>query len=500
MSLAVDLGIGQQMGHLARSCLLARRLGVAAGLSDRQCDQLYVVTLLGWVGCIADSRDAAAWFGDDIDYRAGVYDLDMRPLPFLGYLLQRAGRGEPVHRRAGRAGLLVATGARGVQDSLRAHCQVTEQVAQRLGMDAEVCMALRQVFARWDGQGLPRRVRGEDLSVLIRLWHVADVAEVHHARGGVAAAVDVVTARRGTQFDPALADCFCEHARELLEPLSEELDTTWTDLVAAEPGAAHQLTEDELDHALATVGDWVDLKSPYFTGHSGAVAGLAADAAAHLGLDADDVRLVRRAGLVHGLGRIGVPNTIWDKPTPLTSVETERLRLHTYYTERMLAGSPQLAAIGAVAGAAHERLDGSGYHRGRSGVELPLTARVLAAAECYRTSVEERPHRSAATGAQAAARLEGEAASGRLDPQAVDAVLTTAGHGTSRPVAGPAGLTSREVEVLRLLARGLTNRQVGRALGISPKTAGNHVEHIYTKVGVGTRAAATLFAMEHGLV
>lgn len=499
MSLAVDLGIGQPMGHVARSCLLAQRLGAVVGLPDDQRRHLFHVTLMGWLGCIADSHDAAAWFGDDIDYRAGVYDVDLRPLPFLGYLLRRVAPEEPALRRVSRGAQLVATGARAVQDSLRAHCQVTEQVARRLALPEEVCLALRQVFARWDGQGLPRKLRGEELAMTIRLWQIADVAEVHHGRGGVPAAVAVVRGRRGTQFDPSLADVFCARAADLFAEVTDDPDTNWDDVVAAEPGLAHQLTEDELDNALEAVADWVDLKSPYFTGHCGAVAQLAAGSAKHLGLGEENVRLIRRAGLLHGLGRIGVPNTIWDKTAPLTVVELERIRLHSYYTERMLAGPQPLAAIGAIAGAAHERLDGSGYHRGRSAAELPTPARILAAAECYQTSIEDRPHRPAARPATAAENLRGQAAAGRLDPTAVSAVLTTAGQRPSRPPTWTAGLTAREVEVLALLAKGCTNRQIGRALGISPKTAGNHIEHIYTKAGVGTRAAATLFAMEHGL-
>ncbi|HEX2177317.1 MAG TPA: hypothetical protein VHG70_15540, partial [Nocardioidaceae bacterium] len=159
LSLAVDLGLGQPMEHVTRSCLLARGLGRRVGLDVDELASLYYVTLLGWVGCIADSRDAAAWFGDDIAYRAGVYDLDMKPLPFLGYLLRHAGGGGSTPRKVGIGAAVVATGARGVQDSLRGHCQVTGQIARRLGLGPEVCEPLQQVFARWDGKGLPRGLR-----------------------------------------------------------------------------------------------------------------------------------------------------------------------------------------------------------------------------------------------------------------------------------------------------------------------------------------------------
>jgi HD-GYP domain-containing protein (c-di-GMP phosphodiesterase class II) len=194
-----------------------------------------------------------------------------------------------------------------------------------------------------------------------------------------------------------------------------------------------------------------------------------------------------------------VSNAIWDKAGPLTATEAERLRMHSYYTERMLTRPEALASIGQLAAMAHERLDGSGYHRGLGAQGLPRAARVLAAAGAFRRKVEPRPHREALAPAQAVELLAGEAAAGRLDPQAVDAVLAAAQQPRPERQA-PAGLTPRELEVLALLARGPTNRQIADRLHISPKTVSNHVERIYAKAGVSTRAAATLFAMEHGLV
>lgn len=496
LSLAVDLGLGQPMGHVARSCVVARRLAARSGLPEQQHSVLFHVTLLGWVGCIADSHEAAAWFGDDIIYRGGVYDLDMRPLPFLGYLLRHVD-GETAAIRVGRRTALVATGARGVQDSLRAHCQVTAQVARRLGLDAGVQDALLQVFARWDGKGLPKGVGGSDVALPIRMWQLADVAEVHHRRGGVDAAVAVAMARRGTAFDPELVDTLCVRPHELFEGLDD--DFGWEALAATEPSPAAPLTEDQLDRALEAMADWVDLKSPWFGGHSRAVADLAAAAATHMGMEDDEVRTVRRAGLVHALGRTGVPNSIWDKPTALTATEGERLRMHSYYTERMLTGPAALAAIGQVAACVNERLDGSGYHRGLTAVSLSQSARVLAAAAAFRRKVETRPHRDALTPQQAARFLTEEVAAGRLDHQAVDAVLAIARMPRPATPMAPAGLTPREVEVLALLARGPTNRQIAARLSISPKTVSNHVERIYAKTGVTTRAAASFFAMEHGL-
>ncbi|HET7326198.1 MAG TPA: HD domain-containing phosphohydrolase [Nocardioidaceae bacterium] len=498
MSLAVDLGLGQPMGHVARSCVIASRLGDRMGLSQAERAALFYVTLLGWVGCIADSHESAAWFGDDIAYRADVYDLDMKPLPFLGYLLRRAGAGQPATHRVGKQAMILATGARGVQDSLRAHCQVTTTVARRLGLGSDVTEPLQQIYARWDGKGLPRGVGGEGITLLVRLWHVADVGEVHERRGGVTAAVDVARARSGGQFDPAVVDAFCAGADELFDDLADT--TAWQDMVGAEPSLQPAMSEPELDSALEAVADWVDTKSPCFGGHSRGVAELAAAAARRVGMEDREVRVVRRAGLGHDLGRTGVSNNIWDKPGALTDSESERVRLHSYYTERMLARPEALAEVGRIAAMAHERLDGSGYHRGLSATGIPMAGRLLAAADTYHTKLEPRPHREALPADDAAKLLHEEAKAGRLDPVAVDAVLACAGHRAGRPATGPAGLTPREVQVLALLARGASNRQIARELRIAPKTAGNHIERIYVKTGVTSRAAATLFAFEHGLL
>jgi HD-GYP domain-containing protein (c-di-GMP phosphodiesterase class II) len=202
---------------------------------------------------------------------------------------------------------------------------------------------------------------------------------------------------------------------------------------------------------------------------------------------------------LHDLGRTGVPNSIWDKPGPLTETEWEQVRLHPYHSERILSRSSALAPLAPLAGMHHERQDGSGYHRQATAATIPNGARLLAAADAYQAMTQERAHRPALTPEAAAEQLSFEAARGRLDAEAVRAVLETVGHPPPR-LTWPAGLSDREVEVLRLVARGHSNREIGRLLWISPKTAGHHVQHIYAKIGVSTRAAAAMFAMEHDLI
>ncbi|WP_141281879.1 HD domain-containing phosphohydrolase [Pseudonocardia hydrocarbonoxydans] len=497
LSLAADLGLGQPMEHLARSCLIATRFAGRIGLTGDDVATTYSLALLAWVGCTADSHETAARFGDDITLRAGVYDVEIGSPPMLRYLVRRAGSGGSALHRARVAAGLVATRGRVVEDSLVAHCQVTGRLAARLGMPDRLCRCLGQTFARWDGRGSPAGLGGEEIDVATRIVHLADVVEVHHRTGGVEAALATARRRRGSSLDPAVVDAFVRHGRELLDGLPAE--SSWPELLSAD-ASPRPLSGSSLDAGLEAVADFVDLKSPWFAGRSRGVADLAAAAARRTGLPADEVAVVRRAGLLHGLGRSGVPNTIWDKPGPLTDVERERVQLHPYYTDRMLRRVPALGPAAAVAAMTHERLDGSGYHRGLTATSIPAAARVLGAADAYHAMVEDRPHRAALTPSAAAEALRGEARAGRLDPAAVEAVLGSAGHHTRRPAPGPAGLTAREVQVLELLARAASTRRIGRELGISPKTAGNHIERIYAKIGAGTRAGAALFAMQHGLL
>ena len=281
-----------------------------------------------------------------------------------------------------------------------------------------------------------------------------------------------------------MVEAFTDCARELLDGLAEE--SSWDAVIAAEPGLAKALAGDRLDAALEAVADFGDLKSPWFTGHSRGVARLAAAAAQEAGLPADAVTELRRAALVHDLGRTGVPNTIWDKPGPLTDAERERVRLHPYYTERMLARPEALARLGAIAAGHHERLDGSGYHRSLPGSALSPSARILAAADVYHAMTEARPHREALAADAAAAELRGEVRAGRIDADAAEDVLgrrRSPARRALRERARPAGLTARELEVLLLVARGASSRDVARQLVIAEKTARNHIEHIYTKLG-----------------
>jgi HD-GYP domain-containing protein (c-di-GMP phosphodiesterase class II) len=495
MSLATDLGLGQPMEHVLRSCVLGLRIAEDLQLDESERAVVYYVALLAWLGCHADAHEQSARFGDDIQLRADRHFAESVGTRFV---LSHVGRGEPALRRAGRLGSLLVSGREALAAMETTHCMVAGLFAMRLGLGTEVRDGLQHVFERWDGKGTPAGIAGEQISLSARIVVIADIVETFRRRGGIAAAVDVARRRAGGQFDPGLAAHFCDNAEALLGGLDET--TGWDAAIAAEPVLAERLSGVELDAALAAIADFVDLKSPYTLGHSRAVAELAGDAGRVLGLPAADVDTLVRAGLVHDLGRLGVSNAIWEKPGPLGAGEWERIRMHPYLTERILCQSPALSSLGAIAVQHHERLDGSGYPRGLRGNAISTLARILAVADAYRTMREPRPHRDALPADEAAVRLRVDAEAGRLDPDGVEAVLTAAGHRASRRHSRPAGLSPREIEILRLVARGLSSREIADALVLSTKTVRNHTEHIYAKIGAGNRVAASLFAVQNGLL
>ena len=497
-SLATDLGLGQPVEHVLRAWVIAARVGERLGLDGDKRRSLYYIVTLAWVGCVADTPVVAALFGDDIAFRSAGMNVDRVGFPMLGLALRHAGAGSPALHRVRIGASLVATRGAAIERGILSHCLSTAQMAERLGLGSEVCDPLQQVFTRWDGKGVPSGVAGEVIAPPVRLFHLADSVEVFHRAGGVDSAVEVARSRRGTQFDPGVVDAFCRSADEVLADLEAVGD--WTGLIDGEPHLQKRLTGDELDAALEAIADFTDLRSPSRAGHSRAVAGLSARAAELRGLPKNEVTTLRRAGLLHDLGMHGLPASILDKPGPLTASETERMRMHSYYTERMLARPPALARIGAVASLANERLDGSGYHRGLSGAAIPVAGRILAAADAFQAMSEPRPYRPALTAKAVTDALHADVRAGRLAGDAVDAVLAAAGQRRAKRRAGPAGLTAREVEVLILIARGASNKQVARALGITAKTAGTHIERIYAKIGAQTRSTATLFAMQQGLL
>ncbi|MDX6629082.1 MAG: hypothetical protein QOH00_1328 [Gaiellales bacterium] len=412
--------------------------------------------------------------------------------------MRRLGSGNPPLHRF-RVGLEFAlSGRKEVDDMMAHHAAIARSLGDQLGLPCDVAEALGGAYEQWDGRGWPKGLAGEAVPLAARLAQLGEYVEVAHRVGGVEAAKSLARKRSGKQFDPALAALVCAEGDMLLSGLDSV--GTWDAVIEAEPALAVVLSGEQFDAALLAIANFVDLKSPYTLGHAHAVADLAAEAGAQLGLPDEALRTLRRAGLVHDLGRLGISNSIWDKRGPLGAGELERVRMHPYLTERMLHQSEALAPLGAIAVQHRERLDGSGYPRGLVGAAISQPARILGAADAYQAMREPRPYRPPRSADEAAAELRADVRAGRLDAESVDVVLGAAGHRVLRRREGPAGLTPREVEVLQLLARGLPNKAIAERLVITPKTVANHVEHIYLKIGASNRARASLFAMQHGLL
>jgi HD-GYP domain-containing protein (c-di-GMP phosphodiesterase class II) len=497
LSLGIDLGFGQPMEHVLKQCLIALRLAERIGLDDEARAVVYYTALLVNVGCHADAHEQAKWFGDDIALKSTKYDHEPGLRAAVAGMRMIGAGNPPLHRF--RVGLEFAlSGRREVDDMISHHARMARALGEQLELPDAVLDALGAAYEQWDGRGWPGELKGDDVPIAARLAQLAEFVEVAHRVGGVDAARALSAKRAGKQFDPALAALMGAEADMLLAGIDSV--GTWDAVIDAEPALAVVLSDERFDAALLAIASFVDLKSPYTLGHARAVSDLAAAAGRRLGSTEAEARTLRRAGLVHDLGRLGVSNSIWDKPGPLGAGEWERVRIHPYLTERMLRQSAGMAPLGQIAVQHRERLDGSGYPRGLTGAAISRPARILAAADAYQAMREPRPYRPPRPPDEAAAELRAEVKAGRLDADAVEAVLGAAGHRVARRRGGPAGLTPREVEVLRLLARGLSTREIAARLVIAPKTAGNHIEHIYAKIDASTRASASLFAMRHGLL
>jgi len=495
LSLAIDLGLGQPMDHMLRSAVMGTRLAERLGLSERERATVFYTGLVMWIGCHADSHEYARWFGDDIAARHDSHFVDWSGAPFRRFLVSNLGRGSTLPKRAQLAAKLFLDARGNLGALMRSHCVSAALLAEEIGLGEDVCEALPFAYERWDGSGLPAGAAGSQIPVTMRVAQLADIAEVNHRAYGASAAIAEVRRRSGKQFDPDIVKVFSGAADGLLR----QNEDAWATAAGLAPDPGETLSGPALDRLLCAMGDFVDLKCPFTLGHSRAVAELAENAGKCAGLPQDEIDILRRAGYVHDLGRIGVSNRVWEKRTGLTHAERERVHLHPYLTGRILARVGGLKAVREVAVNHHERLDGSGYPNGLRGDDLSVRERLLAAAESYRGSVEPRPYRDALDATAAARELRREAACGRLDGDAVEAVLEAAGHQPARRAARPAGLTRREAEVLLHVAQGLSNREIASALWISEKTVRNHVEHIYAKIGVSNRIGASLYATRHGL-
>lgn len=494
LSLASDLGHGSPPEHQLRVGVLAARLAAELRLTRDEQRDSFDAAVLRWLGCTATAQPLSAWMGDEVEAhrRAARFAGPMDP---LREILRHAGAGLPLPARlevlasAMRAGPAVVFGSA---------CEASTHLAGRLGYGPGVVAALGVAFERFDGRGWPGRLRADAIPVAAQIAMITEDLTMLAEFGDHASAVQEIGRRAGKHYDPAVVAVLARVAAQTAAEL--EGTDAWVLAGSCDPAPERRVPADRVTETLLAVADFVDIKVPGMAGHSRAVAELAAGAAATLGATGAAVHDLRHAALLHDLGRVTVSNAVWNQPGKLSSRDRERVRLCPYHVERFCARSPWLAPMGVLGAQFQERLDGSGYHRGLAGGALSRQARIMAAADSYRAMQEERAHRPASTPAQAATTLRAEARAGRLDPDVVEAVIAAAGQRARARKAYPAGLTAREVQVLGLLAQGLPNKQIAATLVVSARTVSHHVEHIYDKIGVATRAGATLFALRNDLV
>jgi len=504
LAYATDLATGHSRDFALRSCVVAMRFAEIARLDEHTRRAVYHQALLRFIGCNADTHLLAEAWGDEITLRRELHHIDMGNRAEFVEIFVRAikrkfpGASPEELEEAVQRGLAAAPQVN--VPILSGHCEVAQRIAERIGLPPEIRENLGQIYERWDGKGLPRGLSGNAVKFPVRLVTLAQEAVALNDHHGFAAAKEMIAKRAGGGYEPELADLFLANTDKLLAGLDGPVDRET--ILALEPAPHSMLDPAGCDEACLAIADMVDMRMPFTFGHSRAVAALADAAAKHMGLPASDIRDVRWAAYTHDIGELAIPVSTWMRAGALTERETDAAHLHPYHGERALASlGGDGKAIAGLVQRHHERLDGSGYHRNSRAPDLSPAARILAAAEAFQTAREARAHRAAMSDAAAAAKLRAAVKEGKLCPDAVEAVLTVAGQPARRAAAGGlAGLTPREIEVLRLIAAGHTAKEAARHLDISPKTADNHIQSLYSKIGVSTRAGAALYALERGLV
>jgi HD-GYP domain-containing protein (c-di-GMP phosphodiesterase class II) len=504
LAYASDLATGHSRDFALKSCVMAMRIAKLAGLDPKVSRDAYHLALLRYVGCNADTHVLSGLFGDEIALRRDLVGLDMGNRAELGKVFTRAFQrlyfdlDPAAQEKAVAEGLGQALAV--ARPVLTAHCEVARRIGERLGLSEEISRNLAQIYERWDGKGLPNGLSGEQVLPAVRVVTLAQDAIALSDELGPAEMARIVASRGDGPYEAALAGLVAAHAAALVEGIGATVERE--EILGLEPQPHVVMDEAAAEEAFLAIADMIDMRMPFTLGHSRAVSELAAAAGREAGLPEADVRALRWAGLVHDIGELIVPVSTWMRVGPLSARERDAAHLHPYYGERALAAfGPGGNAMAALVLRHHERLDGSGYHRKVTGADLSPAARILAAAEAFQSAREERPHRHAATPEAAAARLRAAVRDGQQCAEASEAVLKAAGQPSRR--AAPrvlAGMTPREIEVLRLVAAGLTAKEVGRRLDLSPKTVDHHIQSIYGKIGVATRAAAALYAVEHGLL
>lgn len=509
-SMASDLGVGLHAGHGVRSCYIGMRLAEAMDLPPEQRVHLYYSELLKDAGCTAyTSQLASFWMADELATKRDLlfFRNAQNPIDVFSWMLQYVAKGEPFPTRVARMKDFLVNGRAFTREGFEDTCQMAKRIARRLAMPEPVQDALLQIFEQWDGKGAPNGTQGEAIPIISRIVLTTSFLEVFHRMAGREAAEKLAKDKRGKAFDPMVVDAFLSLSDDEQFWTSLEDERVWDTVLSLEPDSSsyRYISEEQLDNVTLALADYADMKAPHLSGRSRRVADLAQGVARSMALPEPEVTNIRRAALVHDIGIVAVPSFVLNKAQDQrTEAEREQARLHPYHSERILSRVPALEPIIPAVSSHHERIDGTGYHRGLIRDQVPQGARIIAVTDRFDELTHDSPYHSAMEPEKALDMMSGDVGEG-LWPAAFQALVDVLG-GPARPLAKtrqepwPAGLTDREVEVLRLAAKGLSRRQIGDLLTVTEGTVRSHLEHIYAKIDVSTRATASLFAMENGLL
>jgi putative nucleotidyltransferase with HDIG domain len=398
LSFALDLTEGQPMGHSLRTCLIGMELASRVSLTLPESRDLYYALLMKDVGCSSNSARIFELFGgDDRSAQHALRLVDwgnyFRAMQFSVALVAP---GASWFERACRVASLARKGSSLATELVETRSHRGAEIVRSLGFGHPVADAVRCADEHWDGSGHPRGMSGAEIPILARIIGLAQVLEVYAMVDGPAAALKVAHDRCRHWFDPNLVDACTGLEPLLAEGAAMEEEALSRAVRDREPGGAALLagvgTLDRIAYGFAEI---VDAKSPYTASHSLRVTQLALRIAERMGHDAHALADLKRAALLHDIGKLSVPNSILDKPAPLSADEWDIVRLHPYYTQRILEQIRGLEGLAFVAASHHERLDGRGYFRGLRGDQIPMGAQLLATADIYDALSAPRPYRPA---------------------------------------------------------------------------------------------------------
>ncbi|WP_150669355.1 HD domain-containing phosphohydrolase [Pandoraea anhela] len=474
-----DLSMGRSTDHSRRTACLAGWLAQACGADLDAQNHARATALLRWSGCTANASGFAELLGDDVAAREAMMAQTLPPLT------------------AQTQSLIVPLAL--------IHCEVSGDVAATMGMAPRVVDALRNIFERFDGKGMPAGHDADAIPETVFFVNVASDLEILSRAHGRENALAFLRSQSDAKYPARLVDIACLHAGRWLDAL--DADVADDALIASERDTRTWRLAQTGSHAdvpLALLADVTELKLPWLAGFSRRTADLASRTAQSLALDADMQTQLHAAALLHGIGRAALPNRLWETDGKLSADQWEKVRLVPYWSARAAKQVEGLRHAADLASYAYERLDGSGYFRGVAGSALTTPQRILAASVAFEALLAARPWRQAHTFDEAVDIIEREAGAGKFDPEIVTAIVATAQGQTVRARTAPSGasalLSPRELDVLRQISTGLSNKEAARALALSPSTVRTHVESIFRKLDCSTRAAATLKALTAGML